>query len=416
MAAQYDAGAAVCFMRRRINAQEGGIEYMNGNGNFQDTPAVSGSRRPTGSILFIAYLLILILSAGWILLTIHPNIPKREETEARPAVNDLSRRLDLVANNLKSDALSDIVYIRKQYRIPEDSSVAPLPAESGFGETADPAVIQAVIDNASELLEGQHFVWTQDRHFFSGSTIKYYSDDTILAIVWKEKVGNRVLTFAEVKVADGSQLRRALAGDSYSSSIQLKASDMAKAVNAVVAINGDFYAFRKAGVVVYKRNLFRFSPSSLDTCFFTASGDMLFSHAKELTSPEETEKYIQDNDIIFSTSFGPILVENGEIYHTEYYPVGEISNIYARSAIGKIDNLHYLLMVTSTETAASGMRASDAARIMYDNGCYMAYELDGGQTAVIVFNGSPANKIVFGSERTMSDIVYFASAIPNTGD
>ena len=385
---------------------------MLDNARNKNSIIVSRSREPLSFLLFTVYMLILIISALWILFTIHPAIPERV-IENKTTYTDLTQRLEPAANNLKSDALSDIVYIRKQYKIPEESSTAPKPDQAKFGETYDPAVVQAVIDDAADLLEGQHFVWNQERSFFQNSPIGYYFDETILSVVWKEKVGNRVCTFAEVKVADGSQLRRALAGDSYSSSIQLKASDMARAVNAVVAINGDFYAFRQAGVVVYKRNLYRFSPSSLDTCFFTASGDMIFSHAGELKSAEATEQFIADNDIIFSTSFGPILVENGEIYHTSFYPVGEISSIFARSAIGKIDNLHYLMMVTSTETAASGMHASDAAQIMYDNGCYMAYELDGGQTAVIVFNGLPANKIVYGAERTMSDILYFASAIPD---
>ena len=79
------------------------------------------------------------------------------------------------------------------------------------------------------------------------------------------------------------------------------------------------------------------------------------------------------------------------------------------------DDLHYLLMVTSSENSymyIDGMYASTAARIMHDKGCFNAYELDGGQTAVIAFNGTPANGIVYGSERTMSDIIYFASAIP----
>ena len=60
-----------------------------------------------------------------------------------------------------------------------------------------------------------------------------------------------------------------------------------------------------------------------------------------------------------------------------------------------------------------GMYASTAAQIMYDKGCRQAYELDGGQTAVIVFDGTPANGIVYGSERTMSDILYFATALPD---
>ena len=366
---------------------------------------------PVSPLLFTLILLIAFL---WMLFNIHPDSSIRKSSQTKEVTN-LTIRSESALNNLKSEALSDVVYIRKIYKIPEDLSVAPVPDSSRFGETDDPGTIQRLIDDSAELLEGQDMVWNSNIDFYPGSVIKYYCDDSILCIVWKEAVSNTVCTFSEVKIADGSQLRRALAGDSYSSSIQLKASDMAKAVNSVVAINGDFYAFRQIGVVVYKRELFRFSPSALDTCFFTASGKMLFAHKGELTTDEATKQYIADNDIIFSASFGPILVENGEIYQTASYPVGEVFNYYARSAIGTTDDLHYLLMVTSSENSYSyidGMYASTAARIMFEKGCVKAYELDGGQTAVIVFNGMPANGIVYGSERTMSDILYFASAIP----
>ena len=40
-----------------------------------------------------------------------------------------------------------------------------------------------------------------------------------------------------------------------------------------------------------------------------------------------------------------------------------------------------------------------------------AYALDGGQTATMIFDGSPFNRVDWDSERTMSDIVYFATAI-----
>ena len=379
--------------------------------------ATSGpeTRKPGLQVLsFLFFVLILFITVLWIVFNVHPDSSIRKNPQEK-GITNLGIRSESALNNLKSEALSDIVYIRKIYKIPEDASVAPLPDGSCYGETTDPSVVQGIIEGASELLEGQSTVWNSGISIFPGSVIRYYCDDSILCIVWKEAIGNTVCTFSEVRIADGSQLRRSLAGDSYSSSIQLKASDMAKAVNSVVAINGDFYAFRQIGVVVYKRELFRFSPSVLDTCFFTSSGDMLFAHAGELSTAEATKQYIADNDILFSTSFGPILVENGEIYRTASYPVGEVFNYYARSAIGMTGDLHYLLMVTSTEDSyryIDGMYASTAAQIMYDKGCIMAYELDGGQTAVITFNGAPANGIVYGSERTMSDIIYFAFAIP----
>ena len=367
--------------------------------------------------LFACFFFFLLLAALTVMLltAVSPD-PYEDQAAPSRSMADLSGRFETLANNLKSDALSDIVYIRKLYRIPEEASVAPKPNHACFGETTDPAVVEAGIADASDLLEGQSLTWNRNISFFPGSVIRYYCDETILSIVWKEAIGNTVCTFAEVKIADGSQLRRTLAGDSYSSSIQLKASDMARAVNAVTAINGDFYAFRSIGVVVYKRELCRFAPSVLDTCFFTASGEMLFAHAGELTDPAETERFIAENDVLFSTSFGPILVEDGRIRELYSYPVGEVFDYYARSAIGTTDRLHYILMVTSSENSwmyLDGMYASTAAQIMYDKGCRQAYELDGGQTAVIVFDGTPANGIVYGSERTMSDILYFATALPD---
>ena len=95
--------------------------------------------------------------------------------------------------------------------------------------------------------------------------------------------------------------------------------------------------------------------------------------------------------------------------------LGEDTYLAIEDKVYLLGDLHYLLMVTSTEDSyryIDGMYASTAARIMHERGCIKAYELDGGQTAVITFNGIPANGIVYGAERTMSDIIYFSSAIP----
>ena len=42
----------------------------------------------------------------------------------------------------------------------------------------------------------------------------------------------------------------------------------------------------------------------------------------------------------------------------------------------------------------------------------MAYALDGGQTAAIVMNDQLINKVSYGAQRKISDIIYFATAIP----
>ena len=368
--------------------------------------------------------LLLIL---WVAGHVHPEIttvsaqpPAASAAPGSPAADvgraeDLSGRFtQAVENELHISALEDITFIRRRYTIPESALVAPRPDSALFGETDDPQVAQAVVDSAAALLDGQTLAWNPDIAFMPGTTIKYYCDETILAIAWKEALGNSAVSFGEIKTADGSQIRRYIANNSYGSDVQLYASDMARDVNAVIALNGDFYAFRSIGVTVYGRQLYRNSGKSLDTCFITAGGDLVFAHRGELQSDEDTRRFIAENDVLFSLSFGPILIENGELLSAESYgnyPIGEINRIYSRSGIGQLGEKHYLI-ATLGEQGPYNTRAQlyTFATYLAAKGCQSAYTLDGGQTAVMIFNGQTFNRVDWDSERTMSDIVYFATA------
>ena len=140
---------------------------------------------------------------------------------------------------------------------------------------------------------------------------------------------------------------------------------------------------------------------------------MLFSYAGELTDEASTQQFVDDNDVLFTVSFGPILVDNGELRTVGSYPIGEIDRTYSRSAIGQLGELHYLLMSVNygdgyTVTATM----NQMGQFMYGKGCQKAYALDGGQTSIIVMNGQAANHVDWGNERTMSDLIYLATAIP----
>ena len=325
----------------------------------------------------------------------------------------LSEKLDVYVNNAESDALGELAYIKKIYTLQESDTVSPKPNPDGFGTSYDPADVQAVIDRAAILLDGQKVTFDPTADFVPDEPIRWYLDDTILVIAWKEYIQERCCTFAEVKVAHGSQLRRKLAEDSYSSSVQLYASDMANASNAVVAINGDFYAFRDLGITAYQRKLYRNNPAQVDSCFFTASGDMLFSRAGELMGEGEAQQFMEDNDVVFAVAFGPVLVDNGELQYCSSYPIGEINTEYSRSCIAMTDELHYLLMtINHTMDARPRATVNELARFIYSKGVQKAYTLDGGQTAEIIMMGGPINHVDFGYERIVSDIIYFATAIP----
>ena len=376
------------------------------------------------TLLSLALGLLCAASLLWVAVNVHPDLAAvsgggqsgtAAGVSARLSENTAERFGSYVNNDVRVNALEDISFVKRTYSIPESALVAPKPDAAKFGETDDPAVVQAVVDSAAELLDGQSLAWNPDIAFMPGSTIKYYCDETILVITWKEALGNSAVSFGEIKTAHGSQLRRAIANNSYGSDVQLYASEMAKSVNAVLALNGDFYAFRKMGITVYQRKLYRCDGRTLDTCFITSAGDLVFARRGELENEEQAERFIADNDVLFSLSFGPILVENGVLQDPESYssyPIGEIKNIYSRSGIGQLGKLHYLV-ATLGEQGPYNTRAQLAtfARYMYDKGCVSAYALDGGQTAVMIMNGTPFNRVDWDSERTMSDIVYFATAI-----
>lgn len=376
-------------------------------------------------VIFAGASLILL---GWMLVNIHPDSALAASASSTAKTReDVVSRLDTYSNNSKASVLSDLTYIRKQYKIPEGNHKAPLADPSCFGETYDTNEVLAVIEKArqSGLLDNQSVIFSPNVEFYHNTPIYYYCDDTILVICWKEKIEGRVVTCSEVKIADASQFRRKICEDTYGSSVYVYASELARQTNAVVAMNADYYAFRDLGITVYDRQLYRFDEATYtgmyqkynatDTLFINAKGEFVFFHKGEQTSREAMERFIADNDILFSIAFGPVLVENGVLQECDWYPVGEIFSEYSRAGIAQFDDLHYLYMAVSWSTENTPRcNVNQFAQYIYSKGVKNAYCFDGGQTGEIVFNGVPYNYIDFNAERTVSDIIYFGTAIPET--
>ena len=376
-------------------------------------PAPRAKEKSAGmGFITLVFIALAFLSLVWAFNNIHPDSGSSIGAESSNKL-DLVSKFDVYINNAASDALGDLAYIRKVYKIDDNALAGPKPNPANYGTTTDPAVIQQVIDSAADLLEGQSLAWDPNVDFYPGSQIEYYYDETILVIAWKELIDNRVCTFAEVKTADGSQVRRMIANNSYGSDVQLYPTDMAASANAVIAISGDFYTFRQLGITVYQRQLYRFAPKSVDTCFFTSTGDMLFSRAGEISSQDEAQQFITDNDVTFAVAFGPVMVEDGQAVECSSYPIGEVNRTYSRTAIGMRDTRHYILMTVNYEDNHSvAATLNDATSFILTKGVVKAYALDGGQTSTMVMNGHTVNRPDWGNQRTQSDIIYFATALP----
>lgn len=317
-----------------------------------------------------------------------------------------------------------------RYKIPETDLVAPVPDPACFGsimpDNAEEIinVIQRARD--SGLLDDQEMIFSSDTEFRSDTAIRYYLDDSLLVICWKEIIDGNTCSCVEVKVADASQLRRKFADDAFGASNTYYATDLSRSVNSVVAMNADYYLFRDFGIVVFNRELYRFNESvysgeykkynCVDTCFVTENGDLLYFKRGQVTTEEEMRQFIEDNKIVFSIAFGPVLVNDSEAEYIDWYPVGEIDKGYSRAGIGQVDSLHYFYMsLNHSNEKQARWNINTFAQHFAEKGVRTAYALDGGQTSEIVFQGEPYNYIDFGAERLVSDIIYFASAIPFEG-
>ena len=328
-------------------------------------------------------------------------------------------RFDMQMTNKISSALDGVLSIEKIYWLNDDDQVAPEPDQSKFGTTTDPSSMQGFLDEAKALLGVEDTLFSTDTKLYVDTEITYYLDETIMVITWKEMVDGSVYTLSEVKIAHPSQFRRFLADGVYGSDKQYTTTQMAASVNAVTASSGDFYKFGHYGIKVYDGKVMNFN-TELDTLFINDEGDFLFSYRKELTSKEEAQKFVDDNNIRFSLAFGPVLVHDGEkVPMPTGYIRGEVKDHYPRAAIVKMPGeLHYLMVAANQDPDRGVQRVptmGEFAAQLHAFGAEQAYALDGGQTAVIVTNDKLINRPSYGWQRQLSDIIYFATAMPEGG-
>lgn len=297
-------------------------------------------------------------------------------------------------------------------KLNDSDLVAPVPLADGYGEAASIEEMDWFAEKAAGLLQGQKLYFGPERERLEGTPIKYYLDDSIAVVTWKELVGYTVLTFAEVKIADGSQFRRFLADGRYGADTQYKTTEMAQTVNAVLASSGDFYKFHYNGIVVYGNEVRKVHSNKADTCFIDADGNLIFLYQDEKMTQEEAQRFVDENNIRFSLVFGPILVDNGERCEPATYDLGEVNSFSPRAALCQMDELHYLVVTANPEPENPGkLNIHQFAERIAETGCRKAYTLDGGQTAAIALDGELVNYVLYGQQRPISDIIYFATAV-----
>ena len=240
-------------------------------------------------------------------------------------------------------------------------------------------------------------------------TATSYSDGNISVNLTEKTVNDTQIYVADVTLSSADYLKTALAQNSYGTNVTSKTSVTAAENNAILAVNGDYYGANSLGYVIRNGVVYRDSvredASNGDLAIYK-DGSFKIIYEDQVSA----DQLVQDG-VVNLLAFGPSLVENGEISVSTNAEVGQAMASNPRTAIGIIDENHYIIVVSDGRTSESkGLSLYQMAEVMKSYGVKTAYNLDGGGSSTLYFNGQVINKPTTGgskiSERAVSDIVY----------
>ncbi|MCD7785864.1 MAG: phosphodiester glycosidase family protein [Oscillospiraceae bacterium] len=238
-------------------------------------------------------------------------------------------------------------------------------------------------------------------------TDNYYSDGSITITITEYRENDTAIYVADVVLSSAEYLQTAFAKNAYGKNVTEKTSDISERVGAILAINGDYYGAQETGYVIRNGVLYR-STGSSDNEDLVIYADGSFEIISE---NDVTAEGLLADGAYQVLSFGPALVQSDEISVTVDEEVGKAKTSNPRTAIGIIDDLHYVFVVADGRTDESaGLSLYELAEFMQGLGVETAYNLDGGGSSTMVFNGEVINNPTSSGnsikERKVSDIVY----------
>ena len=240
------------------------------------------------------------------------------------------------------------------------------------------------------------------------NTATAYEDDNKAISIETYERNLTQIHVATVAIKGDASIKTALADETYGRNVKAKTSTTAQSVNAVLAVNGDYYGARDAGYVIRNGQLLRSDSQDANQEDLVIYQDGSFEIIREA---DITVQELLNKGAVQVLSFGPALIENSQVAVDSADEVGKAMASNPRTAIGIIDDKHYVLVVSDGRTNESkGLSLKELADFMKELKVTTAYNLDGGGSSTMYFNGQIINKPTTNGhnieEREVSDIVY----------
>lgn len=218
---------------------------------------------------------------------------------------------------------------------------------------------------------------------------------------------------ADIRLTDATALRSAFANDEFGLNIIEVPSAIADSVNAVFAVNGDYYGFRDTGIVIRNGTVYRAEGARQGLAFYRDGTMRLYDETST------TAERLVDDGVWQTLSFGPGLVEDGAVVDgiddvevDTNFGNHSVQGNQPRTAIGLVEANHLLVIVVDGRSTgySRGVGMSELAQLFVDRGATVAYNLDGGGSSTMVFDGELVNDpLGRGEERGTSDILYIGA-------
>lgn len=262
-----------------------------------------------------------------------------------------------------------------------------------------------------------------DRSNYTSATT--YEDPSIKVEVFPGgRIHDTDYVYAIIQIASPTQLRTTMA-KRYNSDYTVPGTVMAKANNAIFAINGDFFNFNTHGYLVRQGTLYRERPNkNWDLLMIDQNGDFHPIAQPSKKKIADWQAAHPDLKVVNSFNFGPVLMENGARTMAKFKDTPNYFQIaghkqYARMAICQLDKLTYLCVSCDSvlDENSSGMTLDQFVECLEevdgkiaDYDIQVAYNIDGGGSSTMVFADEKINSLTNPKIRSLCDLVYFASA------
>ena len=238
--------------------------------------------------------------------------------------------------------------------------------------------------------------------FTNGEIIKSksgYQSENVNITLKRYAAKKMVFYVADIYVRDITNLVTAFARDTFGRGIRDYAGNISKQIGAILAINGDYYGGRSDGIVIRNGELYRSdSYPDRDVCVLFWDGSM---------ETYGTKKFDAEAAIAAGAyqawNFGPRLLDSEGKAKKKFN--SDVGPTNPRTALGYYEPGHYCFVaVDGRQSDSAGMTLKELSALMQELGCVRAYNMDGGNTSVMVAGGKIVNR-PSGGGRPTTDII-----------